>query len=144
MKSINRKKLAIILTVCILAFFTMPASAACRNEPERPEPTWDVDWEGQGFIQMHTTAYVIQGVTATGTPTHVGICACNTHLGELAVLYTIEGEYLGTFECVDTGATPGLMAGIVIDVWQPDRPSAEAWMARTKGRVRCQWIHGCG
>ena len=96
------------------------------------------------FVKMHTTAYMVSGITATGTRTRPGICACNPRHGEIAVVYTLDGEYLGSFECVDSGDTDGLRAGRVIDVWFETYEECKAWMTKTQGKVMVQWVEGQG
>lgn len=125
----------LILIVWVLIFLNLKAQASRQ---------WDIDWEGQGFEKMYVTAYTIQGITATGVPTHEGICACNTHLGDVAIVYTLDGEYIGLYECVDTGATEGLKKGTVIDIWEPDYQAAKALMAQCgrRGKVFVKWISG--
>ena len=105
---------------------------------------FDIEWQKQGFERIGTTCYLINGVTATGVPTHYGVAACNPHLGEVAELYTLEGEYLGLFEVVDTGSAPCLIRGESIDIWMPDMESAKEWMAFTHGEVYAKFVKGDG
>lgn len=93
---------------------------------------------------MYTTAYCLHGVTASGGTTHPGIAACNTHLGEVALIYSTDGEYLGMYEITDTGSTDGLNAGTVIDVWRANYTQCQSWMKLTNGRVYVQWVKGVG
>lgn len=94
--------------------------------------------------KMHTTAYCVGHHTANGSAVHIGGCACNTHLGDIAIVYTTDGEYLATLECNDTGSTEGLKAGKVIDVYFPTYEECEAWMAKTSGKVMVLWVKGEG
>lgn len=93
---------------------------------------------------MHTTAYILKGTTATGGSTRPGICACNTHLGEVAIIYTLDGDYLGMYEVTDTGSSPGLVAGRVVDVWRANRTQAENYMRITGGQVYVRFVDGNG
>ena len=93
---------------------------------------------------MYTTAYILRGTTATGGETRPGIAACNTHLGDIALIYKLDGTYLGMYEVTDTGATEGLKNGTVIDVWKANKTHAKGWMKVTKGRVYVKWIKGEG
>jgi hypothetical protein len=97
-----------------------------------------------GMQLMHTTAYCLHGVTATGGTTRRGIAACNTHVGDIAVIYSTDGKYLGTYEITDTGGTEGLQRGTVIDVWKCNYTQCESWMKLTNGKVYVQWIEGNG
>lgn len=77
------------------------------------------------LIAGHVTVYCDDGVTATGTNTRKGICAgSELYLGKTIILYKRlpngkVGDILGYYECEDTGGTPGIDDGIVIDVWRP-------------------------
>ena len=96
------------------------------------------------FQTMLTTAYNLHGICANGTPTHAGVCACNPRLGDCAVLYTMDGQYIGIFEVCDKGTTNGLINGKVIDVWFDTMEECKAYMKLTGGKVRVQWISGDG
>lgn len=93
---------------------------------------------------MYTTAYCLEGTTATGGTTRPGIAACNPHLGDIAMIYTLDGSFLGMYEVTDTGATEGLKNGTVIDVWKANYTHCKGWMKVTGGRVYVLWIHGEG
>ena len=67
---------------------------------------------------MYTTAYYQGEITANGSKVHHGGAACNPHLGDVAIVYTVDGKYLGTYEINDTGGTEGLHNGTVIDVYR--------------------------
>ena len=97
-----------------------------------------------GMELMYTTAYCLHGTTATGGTTRQGIAACNTHLGEIALIYSMDGEYLGMYEVTDTGGTEGLEKGKVIDVWKCNYTQCKSWMKLTGGRVYVQWVKGEG
>lgn len=100
--------------------------------------------DASGMQLMHTTAYCLCGTTATGGTTRRGIAACNTHVGDIAVIYSTDGKYLGTYEITDTGGTEGLQRGTVIDVWKCNYTQCESWMKLTNGKVYVQWIEGNG
>lgn len=100
--------------------------------------------EEVSFQKMHTTAYCVGKITNNGSKVHVGGCACNPHVGEIAIVYTLEGEYLGTFECNDTGSSEGLRAGTVIDMYFPSLEECKDWMKKTQGKVMVQWVEGQG
>lgn len=97
-----------------------------------------------GMQLMHTTAYCLRGITATGGTTRQGIAACNPHIGDVAVIFSIDGKYLGTYEITDTGGTEGLQKGTVIDVWKCNYTQCQSWMKLTNGKVYVQWIEGNG
>lgn len=130
-------RLKVILLVLVICFVSLGAE---RREPHQEE----INFSEAGFTQMYTTAYIIHGTTATGGETRPGICACNPHLGEVAIVYTLDGQYLGMYECTDTGITDGLKNGTVLDVWRVNMTQAESYMKLTQGRVWVRWISGNG
>lgn len=126
----------IVVLICILSI------GAERNEPLQNDGY--IDFEAAGFQMMHTTAYCMGHHTANGSKVHTGGCACNPHLGDVAIVYTIDGKYLGIYECNDKGGTDGLKAGTVIDVYRPTYTMCESWMKLTGGKVYVLWIEGNG
>lgn len=127
--------IGIMIAICIVSV------GACRREvPQEIDNSVDTS----GMELMYTTAYCLHGTTATGGTTRPGIAACNTHLGDIALIYTTDGVFLGAYEVTDTGATDGLKAGRVIDVWRANMSHAKGWMKLTDGRVYVQWIRGNG
>lgn len=105
-----------------------------------------IDFETAGFQKMHTTAYILQGTTASGGTTRPGICASSLdHIGDIAVVYTLDGQFLGMYECTDTGAEGGgVRAGRVLDVWRKNMTQATSYMKLTGGQVWVKWIEGDG
>jgi hypothetical protein len=106
----------------------------------------EMDFEAAGFHKMSTTAYILQGTTANGGTTHSGICASSIdHIGDIAVVYTLDGDFLGYYECTDTGAEGGgVRAGTVLDVWRKNMTQATNYMRITGGKVYVKWIEGDG
>lgn len=126
--------IGIVITICITSV------GACRREPIPQDNTVDTS----EMELMYTTAYCLHGTTANGGTTRPGIAACNTHLGEVALIYKEDGSYLGAYEITDTGATEGLKNGTVIDVWKANKTHCKGWMKVTGGRVYVQWVKGDG
>lgn len=130
-------RVQVIILALVICFVSLGAE---RREPHQEE----LDFAEAGFQQMHTTAYVLHGTTATGVHTRPGICACNPHLGEIAIVYTLDGDYLGMYEVADTGITQGLINGTVIDIWRCNMTQAENLMRITGGRCWVKFIKGDG
>lgn len=70
--------------------------------------------------------------TANGGTTHIGSCASNwEHMGDIAVLYSQEGYFIGMYEVNDVGGTEGLKNGTVIDIYADNLEqiyrTAEEW-----------------
>ena len=109
-----------------------------------PVQAKEVDFVSQGFEVMNATAYCQGEVTANGSKVHSGGCACNPHLGDIAIVYTLDGDYLGLYECNDTGGTDGLKNGTVIDIYRKNYTQCQSFMKITGGKVYVMWIEGKG
>ena len=124
----------------LIVLFAIACLISCGAE--RGERVNTVDTSG--MVTMYTTAYNLHGITATGGTTRPHIAACNTRLGQIAIIYSMDGEYLYTAEITDTGSTDGLIAGTVIDVWFDTYEECVEWMAKTGGKCKVLFVKGVG
>ena len=124
----------------LIVLFAIACLISCGAE--RGERVNTVDTSG--MVTMYTTAYNLHGITANGGTTRPHIAACNTRLGQIAIIYSMDGEYLYTAEITDTGSTDGLIAGTVIDVWFDTYEEAVEWMAKTGGKCKVLFVKGQG
>lgn len=138
----KRRILTALVGIITITFLTSPTTSRARNGYIDQSALFES--EEVEFETLHTTGYLITGITATGGTTRVGIGACNTHVGDLAICYTTDGEYLTTIEITDTGSNPLLVAGKSLDVWFPSMEEAKDWMLKTGGRVKVYWVKGEG
>lgn len=84
-------------------------------------------------------------ITASGATVREGILACSReHLGQVAMLYTLEGDLIGIYECLDTGGSKGLKAGTQVDVWKPSLTEARKFIRTHGERVLVKWVDGKG
>ena len=92
--------------------------------------------------KVRCTCYLPTGnKTADGTVPYFGICASNRdHLGDVACVWTLEGDWIGYFECRDIGGNAKLRNGTAIDIFQPDMQSAREWVATYGDYVKIVWI----
>lgn len=114
---------------------------------ERKEvpPDNSIHFEEQGFVKMHTTAYCMGHTTANGSKVHTGGCAVNyEHMGQIAEIYTLDGNFLGLYEVNDVGGTQGLQDGRVIDVYRNNLTQCEMYMKITGGKVWVRFTDGNG
>ena len=128
----------IIAILLILLIWSLSIGA------ERYEP---MDFEAAGFQQIYTTAYCVGHHTANGDAVYEGGCACSPdHIGDVAVIFSMEGEFLGYFFCNDTGkAGGGVRAGNVVDIYRTDYDRCVAWMTQNPtGKCWIRWIEGEG
>jgi len=103
------------------------------------------------MYEMHATAYILTGTTASGEETRDGICASGRRewIGKTVIVYQRNtdgslGSYIGTYEVLDTGCKKN-----VIDVWCDGMPEAKKFMKRVyengcKGKIYVQVIDANG
>lgn len=114
--------------------------------------------EAGEVFQILTTAYCHGDVTATGAKTREGICAVRKEwIGKTALVWKCnedgtQGEFLGYWECLDTGfgadsdgdGIGSIEEGKVIDMFFPSLDAAKDWMKLTGGKVFVQLIDADG
>ena len=127
------RKGIVIFLIAVLLF----SCGASRGEPVNSVDTSQME-------KMWTTAYCLHGVTSTGGTTRPHIAACNTHVGDVALIYSLNGDFLYLAEITDTGSSEGLRAGRVLDVWFDTYEECEEWMRTTEGKCYVLWVHGQG
>lgn len=135
-----RKYLIIILAIAVWIL----SIGAERNEPRQVTP----DFEQAEFQKVYVTAYCCGTHTANGTPVHYGCMAVsNEHFGDVAILYTADGEYIDIFEGNDKGGTDAIREGRVVDVYFPTIEECRAFMAKVAnsgGFCYIKYISGKG
>lgn len=99
---------------------------------------------GEDLQKVRCTCYLPTGnKTADGTVPYEGICASNRdHLGDVAVLYSCDGEFIGFFECRDIGGHRKLRNGTAIDIYRDDMDRAWEWVGEWGDYVYVYWIEG--
>lgn len=96
--------------------------------------------------RVRCTCYLPTGnKTYDGTDPYYGVCASNVdHLGDVAILYSEEGEWIGFFECRDIGGNSRLKNGTGIDIFQYTMDDAWDWVGTWGDYVYVQWVEGVG
>lgn len=101
---------------------------------------------------MKLTVYTPQScpgdTTASGHKVREGIVASTKdHLGDAVLVYTREGEFVGIYECLDTGkgkiqpdGRGAIECGYVLDMWFPDMNAAAPVLEKTQGNILVQYI----
>ena len=99
---------------------------------------------GDDLQKVRCTCYLPTGnKTADGTVPYEGICASNReHLGDVAVLYSMKGEFIGFFECRDVGGHRKLRNGTAIDIYRDSMDRAFEWIGEYGDYVYAYWIEG--
>lgn len=113
-----------------------------RREPHQEE----IDFIGQGFQKMYSTAYCMGHTTADGSSVFEGGCACSKdHIGDVAIVYTLDNEFIGYFICNDTGSG-GVARGEVLDIYKSDLDRCQEYMELIgkEQTVWVKWIEGNG
>lgn len=91
---------------------------------------------------VRCTCYLPTGNrTADGTVPYEGIIASNReHLGDMAILLTMDGEIIGMFEARDLGGHRKLRNGTAIDVYRDTMERAWEWVHSYGDYVQIIWI----
>lgn len=81
-------------------------------------------------VKMRVTCYLPTGNhTASGCYPFIGSCAGRKEdIGKIAVLYNLDGTYVGMYEIRDCGGSYTLRNGLSIDVYQNTMSDAKAWI----------------
>ena len=95
---------------------------------------------------MRCTCYLPTGnKTADGTIPYEGICASNReHLGQVAVVYTMDMEFVGFYEARDTGSHEDLQNDTRIDIFRETEAGIREWQNTVGDWVIVQWVKGEG
>lgn len=99
---------------------------------------------GEDLQKVRCTCYLPTGnKTADGTVPYEGICASNRdHLGDVAVLYSVDGDFIGFFECRDVGGHRKLRNGTAVDIFREDWDSIHEWQREVGDYCYIFWIGG--
>ena len=142
---------SLLLFVSVLSICAFPVQAL--EDADRSEKA-----ESGEVFQILTTAYCQGDVTSTGVKTREGICAVRSEwVGKTALVWTCnedgtQGEFLGFWECLDTGfgadsdgdGIGSIEEGRVIDMYFPTLDKAREWMGLTNGKVYVQLVDAEG
>lgn len=105
-----------------------------------------------GAEKIKTTAYCLDGITASGQKVRPGICAgadwrvdeADENGSWVADVYTMDGQYIGCFELLDKGGTKAIKEGRVIDVWFETYEECMEYMELTGGKVQVIYTYAVG
>lgn len=105
-----------------------------------------------GAEKIKVTAYTGGTVTASGTKPRYGICAgADWMLYDqddggtwVAMVWTVEGEFLGYFELLDRGGTEAIRNGYVIDIYEETYEDCVDVMESTHGECLIKYIKAYG
>lgn len=111
--------------------------------------SWHPDVPVEYLAEMEyvrCTCYLPTGNrTADGTWPYEGILASNyEHMGDVALLYSVDGTFIGTFESRDVGGHPMLVNGTAIDIYRDNMDRAWEWVGQWGDHVYVLWLKGEG
>lgn len=109
-----------LITILIIGWSILSAIGTVNADPVYVEP-----------VKMRVTCYLPTGnPTASGVMPFVGGCAAKREwMGGVAVLYTMDGEFVAYMDINDTGGHERIRNGSSIDVFMPDMEAAREWIA---------------
>lgn len=105
-----------------------------------------------GAEKIKVTAYTGGTVTASGTKPRYGICAgADWMLYDqddggtwVAMVWTVEGEFIGYLELVDRGGTEAIRNGYVLDIWEETYDDCVSLMKLTGGKCLVKYVKAYG
>lgn len=90
------------------------------------------------LITYYTPTSCPGTICYTGAAVRKGIAAVTEeHIGDAALIYTRDGEFIGYWECLDKIGTG---KSTVIDIWVPDDETGKEIVRLTEGKVRVQFV----
>lgn len=100
-------------------------------------------------VEMQTvrcTCYLPTGhCTASGVMPYEGIIASNRdHLGDMCLIFDMEGNFIEMMECRDVGGHRKLRNGTAIDVYRDSMDRAKEWIATYGDYVQIIWLEADG
>ena len=122
----------LVISFIAMLFDTVVAlSMSLHEEAEKATKIEErqIEIEPVEFYKMQATAYCINGTTATGTQTRIGVAASKPEwFGRRVAVYKQDSngypaELIGEYTVEDTGSTP-IRTGKVIDIWFPSYDAA--------------------
>jgi len=117
----KRKLFSLVITIALGCFIAKSHSTAASNPYGEPYP-------------IEVTAYCDHGITKSGIPVRVGICAGREEwIGKTAIIYQSDGQLLGIYEILDTGGDYRIKAGKCLDIFMPDKAQCKEF-----GRQQCR------
>lgn len=83
-------------------------------------------WEEPQYFEIEATAYCDGTTRCDGKPVRTGICAGKKEwYGKVIALYENKngnpGEFLGYYECLDTGGDSRIKEGKCVDIYNPSK-----------------------
>ena len=122
----------------IILTFTLCFGKSASAAEEEPE-----------LVEANATIYCSGSRTADGSPVREGICAAAPeHIGQTVLIYTLDRELIGIWECKDTGGET-IRKGKTIDVYFETEKNGKDFIKKTyedgaNGRVLVQYIDAEG
>lgn len=96
--------------------------------------------------KVRCTCYLPTGhKTADGTVPYEGIVASNrSHLGDMCLIFDLDGNFIEMMECRDIGGHRKLRNGTAIDVYRDNMDRAKQWISTYGDYVLIVWVKAEG
>lgn len=96
--------------------------------------------------KVRCTCYLPTGhCTADGTMPYEGIIASNRqHLGDMCMIFDLDGNFIALMESRDCGGNRKLRNGTAIDVYRDNMERAKEWIATYGDYVQIVWVKADG
>ena len=129
-----KKRNSLLITALLISLLLCTTAQAKTTGPE--------------LQLVRCTCYIATGnVTASGVYPYEGIVASTgEHLanGDIAALYTRDMEFIGYFECRDTGGDERIQDGTRIDIYRDSIEQAYEWVGEYGDFVYVEWVEAKG
>lgn len=109
----------------------------------------NVNAEEPELVEVNATIYCSGTRTADGSLVREGIAAAAPeHIGQTLLIYTLDRELIGIWECKDTGGET-IRKGQTIDVYFENEKNGKDFINKTyedgaRGRVLVQYVDAAG
>lgn len=115
-----------ILILIVLVAWVVSLFGLCTTAKQEDYEVHEEDFEQPEYFEVEATAYCDGEVCCKGELPRMGICAGKPEWYEKVIaLYEnnggVPGDFIGYFECLDTGPVDTVRAGKVIDIYNPSR-----------------------
>lgn len=91
--------------------------------------------------KVRVTCYYQGTTTASGKRVREGyVAAAKEHIGDTCILYTLDHQFIGIFECEDTGGAYRIRKEGSVDVYRTSLSRCYDWVHEYGDYLLVQWI----
>ena len=105
------------------------------------EPPINEVYTLQDLPRVRVTCYYQGTTTASGKRVREGyVAASRDHIGDTCILYTLDHQFIGIFECEDTGGAYRIQKEGSVDVYRTSLSRCYDWVHQYGDYLLVQWI----